>query len=362
MKQQIQYKLFLYLLLIPFVAVAHTGLGIIKTSKEKTIKKSFNVSSTATLKVDNSFGNLNIITWDENRIEFDISITVSGNDAEKIDERLNGIDVEFSSSSDLVSAITKIEKHKKNWWNWGDKAKLKMEIDYVIKMPMTNNVDLKNKFGAITLDKLKGASKIRCDHGKITTKELLSSNNDISFNHTRDNYFDYINNAKISATHSGFTVGKVESLNLKAQHTKTTIEAAENIDYKCAHGSLKVDNVNRIEGNSQHLTTRIGNLFQNAKLDTSHGSLKITRIASKAKSVDIDSEFTGITIGYDTALNFNFDLNFNHGSLRDSEGFNFTNKEVERHDKKYKGYYGSKGSGNIIKVSSNHGSLSFKQL
>ncbi len=363
MKLQIQYKLFfLYLLLIPFAASANEEYDIAKkTSKERTIKKSFNVNSNATLEVNNSFGNINIITWNENRIEFDISIKVSGNDDDKVEERLNGIDVEFSSSSDIVSAVTKIEKNKKNWWNWGKKMNLKMEIDYVIKMPMTNNVDLRNKFGAINLDKLKGASKIRCDHGKITTKELLSNNNDISFNHTRDNYFDYIKSAEISATHSGFTIAKAENLKLRAQHTRSTIEVAENIDYRCSHGSLKVDNVNRIDGNSQHLTTRIGTVFKNASLDTSHGSLKISRIASKANNIDIESQFTGVTVGYDAAFNFNFDLELQFGSLRDSEGFNFINKEINRHNKRYKGYYGSKDSGNNVKVSSEHGSISFKQ-
>ena len=361
MKLQIQYKLFLYLLLIPCLAIANTGIDAKKVTKEKTIKKSFDVSSNATLKVNNSFGNLNIITWDENRIEFDITIKVSGNNDEKVEERLEGIDVEFSASSSLVEAMTKIEKNKKNWWNWGNKAKLKMEIDYVIKMPMSNNVDLKNKFGAINLDKLEGSANIRCDHGKITTKELLSSNNEIKFNHTKNSYFDYIKDGKITATHSDFTVAKVENLELKADHTKSIIEYAEGVDFKCSFGSLKIDNVNDLGGKAQHLTARVGNLFKTANLNTSHGSLKISRIASKANAVDIKSQFTGITLGYDSTFNFNFKLDFQHGSLRDSEGFNFVNKEVNRNHKKYSGYHGSKDSGNTISISTQHGSVSFKK-
>lgn len=362
MKLQIDYKLFLYLLLIPFFAFANAESTPLKTSKDKTIQKSFNVNKDATLKVDNSFGNITIITWDENRIEFDINIKVSGNNDEKIEERLDGINIEFSSSSSLVSAITRIEKNKKNWWNWGSKASLKMEIDYVIKIPMTNNVNLRNKFGTIALDKLKGTSKIRCDHGKITTKELLSNTNIIDFNHTRDNYFEYIKNAEISATHSGFTVAKVENLNLDAQHTKSVIEIAEIVDYDCQHGSIKVDKVNNIKGDSQHLTVRIGDLYKSAKIYTTHGSLKIGRIASNANTVYIDSGFTSITVGYDTAFNFNFDLDFQHGSLRDTEEFNFTNKKVEQHDKRYEGYYGSQNSGNSIKISAQHGSVTFKKI
>lgn len=363
MKLQIPYKLLgLYLLFFPFIASATNGLEHeYKTTKERTISKSFNVNKDATLRVDNSFGNINIITWDESRIEFDITIKVSGNNAEKVEERLSSIDVDFSSSSTMVSAITKIEKNKKNWWNWGKKMNLKMEIDYIIKMPMTNNVDLRNKFGAITLDKLKGTSKIRCDHGKITTKELLSKNNVLEFNHTRDNYFEYINHGYINATHSSLTIANAEQLDLKAEHTRSTIEVAEKVNFRCSFGSLKIDNINAIQGRSEHLTTRIGKLYKNAELLTSHGTLKIEHMAPKVSTVAIESEFTSITLGYDTNLSFNFDFYFEFGSLRDSEGFNFINKEIDKHDKRYKGYYGAKDSSNHIRIKSEHGSVSFKK-
>lgn len=357
---KIQYKLALLLLLMPVIVLANTDVLPIKTTKERSIKKTFNVSPDATLKVRNSFGNLNIITWNENRIEFDITIIISGNNEEKVLDRLNEIDVDFSASSNLVSAITRIEKNEKNWWNWGKKMNLKMEINYVIKMPMTNNVDLSNEFGSINLDKLKGRSKIRCNHGRITTKELMSTSNDIDFNHSKDCFFEYIKDGEISANHSGFTVAKTENLEIKANHSSSKVEYGESVNFDCNFGSIKVDNINNLEGRGNHLTFRIGNVYKNLFLRGSHGSIKIDRIAPKAKRIDIDTRFTSMTIGIDNAFNFNFDLDFQHGSLRDSDGFNFTSKEVDHSDKKYKGYYGSKDSGNLIKISSQHGSVSFK--
>ncbi|WP_339625692.1 hypothetical protein [uncultured Winogradskyella sp.] len=358
---KIQYKLALLLLLIPFITLANTDVIEPKTSKERNIKKSYNVAPDATLKVTNSFGNLNIITWDKNQIEFDITIRITGNDAEKVQDRLNRISIDFSASNDLVSAVTTIERNKSNWWNWGKKINLKMEIDYIIKMPMTNNVNLKNEFGTILLDKLKGSSKISCNHGKITTKELMSNSNEISFNHTKDSYFEYINKGEISANHSGFTISKTENIAIKANHTSSIVEFAENVAYDCNFGSLKVDNLNNIEGKGNHLTFRIGNVFKRLKIKGSHGSLKIDKIAAKANSIDIDTKFTSMTIGYDAAFNFNFDLDFAHGSLRNSDGFNFINKETTHTSKKYDGYHGTKDSGNIVKISSQHGSANFKR-
>ncbi|WP_369992805.1 hypothetical protein [Winogradskyella sp.] len=362
MNQQIQFRIALMLLLMPFIALANTGIEATKTSKERKIKKSFNVSSTATLKVSNSYGNLDVVTWNENKIDFDITIKVSGNDADKVQERLDGIDVEFSSSNDMVSAITNIEKKQKSWWNWGKKMNLKLEINYVVKMPISGSVELNNDYGAINLDKLEGRAKIICDYGKITTKELMADNNELRFDYTNNSYFEYIKSGKINADYSGYTVAKAENLEISSDYSKSVVEVAENVKYNCDYGSLKVDNVNNVEGNGDYLGLRLGNVFKNVSIRADYGSIKIDRMASKAKNLSITSEFTGITIGFDAGYNFDFDIDLDYCSLRDSDGFNFTSKEINHSEKKYKGHHGSKGSGNMVKINSEYGSVSFKKL
>ncbi|WP_296316828.1 hypothetical protein [Winogradskyella sp. UBA3174] len=362
MNLKIQFRLAILLLLMPLIALANTDVETIKSTKERTIKKSFNVASNATLKVKNSFGNLDIVTWNENRIEFDITIKVTGNNAEKVQDRLNRINIEFSGTRDLVSAITMIGKNEKNWWNWGKKINLKLEINYVIKMPITNNIDLSNDYGAINLDKLEGVAKISCDYGKITTKELMGDNNDIRFDYSNNCYFEYIKSGAIRADYSGFTVSKTNKLTLKADYTKSIIEASEIVNYTCDYGSLKIDNINNLQGQGDYLSLRLGNVFKNVDLKTNFGSIKIERIASKAKNITIKSDFTGITIGHDADYNFDFDIDLEFASLRESDGFNFTNKEVDMTEKKYNGYYGSQNSGNLVKIKSEYGSVTFKKL
>ncbi|MDP5082172.1 MAG: hypothetical protein NWP87_05895 [Winogradskyella sp.] len=362
MIQKIQFRLTLLLLLMPILLMANNSVELVKTTKERKIKKTFDVSSNATMKVKNSFGNLDIITWDQNKIEFDITIKVTGNNEEKVQDRLERIDVEFSSTSDLVSAITKIGKNEKNWWNWGEKMNLQLEINYVIKMPITNNVDLSNDYGSINLDKLEGVAKIVCDYGKITTKELMAENNDIRFDYSSSCYFEYINSGSIRADYSGFTVSKTKELKLYADYTKSIIETSESVNYTCDYGSLKIDNINNLTGKGDYLSLRLGNVFKNIDINSNYGSIKIDRMASKAKNININSDFTGITIGHDPGYNFDFDINLDYASLRESDGFNFTSKEVNVTDKKYKGYYGSQNSGNLVKINSEYGSITFKNI
>lgn len=360
MKLKIHFKLLAAFLLLPTLIFANTTPNF-KVSKERVIQKSYQVNENATLKVSNRFGNIDIITWDKNTIEFDILIRVSGNDDDKVEDRLERIDVDFSASNSIVSAITKIDKNKSNWWNWGKKMNLKIEINYVIKIPITNSINIDNDFGRVNVDTLKGTAKISCDHGNITTKELMADGNELNFDHTKDSYFEYIKSGKINADFSSYTVAKAKNLIINADHTSSHIEVAENVEYNCDFKSLVIDNVNNVTGNADHLTLRIGNIYKNASIKSDFGSIKIGKVASNAQNIEIDTEHAGINIGYDSDYNFKFNINLEHASLRNSDGFSFTKKRIESTDKYYSGTYGDSSTQNLVKINSEFGSVTFKK-
>jgi len=363
MKTQILYKLIFAFILIPAVSFANIYGGLNgKHTKEKTIKKEFSVDANATLKVDNSYGNINITTYEGSTITFEVKIKTNGDDLEKVQKKLDDINVDFSASSSMVSAKTLFNKDKSNsWWNWGKNNNVNMEINYIIKMPITNNVDLNNDYGSIDLDKLGGRAEINCDYGKITTKELMADNNEITFDYTNNSYFEYIKGGSINADYSGYTVGKTKSLDINADYTKSEIEIAENVSYNCDYGSLKINNANNVEGNGDYLTVRLGTIYKNVSIKADYGSIKIDKMAANAGNIEIDSEYNGITIGYDTAYNFNFDIDLEYASLRDADDFEFTKKRIESSDKYYQGYYGNSNSGNMVKIKSDFGSVTFKR-
>ncbi len=358
MKTQQLYKLVL-LLLIPAITLAGDEWKG-KYTKNKMINKVFTVNSDATLKINNSYGNLDIATWDENRIEIQVSITTNGNDEEKVLKKLDEITVKFSSSSEWVSAETIFNKNKSNsWWNWAKNNNVNMEINYLVKMPVTNAVILDNDYGNINLDKLKGVAKINCDYGKITTKELMADNNSISFDYTNNSYFEYIKSGKIHADYSGYTVSKTENLDIAADYTQSKIEVAENIRYNCDYGGITIEKVNNVNGNGDYLTTRIGDVYKNVTIEADYGSIKIDNMTANAGDLKINSDYVGIKVGIDPAYNFDFEIDLEYGSLKDTEGFQYKKQNIESGDKYYFGYYGKQNSGNLIRISSDYGSVTF---
>ena len=359
MKTALLYKTVITLLLVPALIFASNGKWSGKYTKEKKLHKEYEVSSSATVYIDNSYGDIDIVTWNENRVVIDIIITTNGNNEDSVIKKLDGIDVLFDNSTNKVSAKTKFNNNK-SWWNWGNNN-VNMKINYVIKMPMSNNVDLSNDYGTINLDKLEGRATIDCDYGKITTKELMADNNDISFDYTKNSFFEYIKSGKIDADYSSYTVGKTNALSIDADYTKSEVEIAENVTYNCDYGSLTVGKANNVEGDGNYLTVRLGDIYKNVSINADYGSLKIDNMTANGGDIDITSDYMKITIGYSEGYSFNFDIDLSYGSLRDTDGFEFIKRNEKSSSKYYLGYYGNSNSENKIKIESDYGSVTFQK-
>ena len=134
MKTRLLYKTALVLFLIPSLMLgSNSDNWKGKHTKEKTIKKEFNVNKDALLKVSNSYGNIDVVTYNGSTITIEVTIKTNSNDEEKAQRKLDNIDIEFSGTSSMVEARTKFDKNKSSWWNWGKNNNVNMEVNYLIK-------------------------------------------------------------------------------------------------------------------------------------------------------------------------------------------------------------------------------------
>lgn len=334
-----------------------------KYTKEKKIQKTFAVNSSAELNIDNKYGDVSIMTYDGNEITFDIIIKTNGNEEEKVIEKLNQIDIEFSGTKDQVSAKTIFNtRNTYSWMSWfKPSCKVKMQIDYVVNIPITNHIDISNNYGGIYIDKLKGNAVISCDYGSITSRELLSNNNDIKFDYSTGN-FEYINEAKINADYSNVIVSKAHFIDLKADYTKTKINYIENFDFNCDFGSINIDHVNTINGNSSYVAIRSKYIYRSGKFESDFGSLKIDEMGKELENLAIASDYTGISLGVNSDNTFNFDIDLSYASLKGKELLTIKEENSKSTNKKYIGCFNTCNSKNSISIKSDFGGVAFKPI
>lgn len=348
---------FLLLTLIPVTLFATNFDG--KFTKNKVVKKEFTVNSNATLSVSNKYGNIDIVTWNENQIAIEVSITTNGNDEEKVQKRLDQIQIEFEGNANNVSAKTLIEKSTSNWSFWGKNNNVSMEINYRIKMPVTNNLNVSNDYGAINLDVLEGAASIDCDYGKIVIGELRNVNNKINIDYTNNSTIDFIKNASINSDYSNLHVEKAQIIDLNGDYSQLSFGSIEKLNYDMDYGNLKIDNALYIEGNSDYLTIKINKLNGVANIIADYGSLKISELTDRLEKLSIKSSYLSAKIGVNPNAAFAVKASLNYGGFKYDDGFTFT-REIEKSTSKYyEGYFKSTNSSALVSLDFNYGSVSF---
>jgi len=350
----------LLLVLAPVVTLANNDKLGGKYTKEKTIKKEFNVNADALLKVNNDYGNLNITSWNENRIVIEVHIKTNGDNQEKVQKKLDEISVDFDASSSMVSARTTYGEKQRSWgWNWGKNNNVNMQINYTIKLPIKNSVNLDNDYGNIVLDRVDGHAKINCDYGRLEIGELRGRNNQLNFDYTTKSTIGYINSGKIEADYSGFTIEKAGNLIINTDYTNATIDNMENLEYGGDYGNLSVGEANNIQGNGDYVTIRLGTIHGNVDLVSDYGSIRIAELAEDAGNVSIRTDYTGIKIGYNANYHFDFDITTSYSGVSGKDDFEINVSTEKSNNKHYEGYYGSTNSGNRVTLNSDYGGISF---
>ncbi|MGB7784471.1 MAG: hypothetical protein WBL27_00070 [Salinimicrobium sp.] len=357
------YKLLFALLLVPAISFANNGYKG-KYTEQKKIKKEFKVGPQDLLKIDNSYGNIDITTWNENRVVIEVLIETNGNDEDKVKDRLKEIDVDFRQTGGMVSAETLLEKNH-NGGSWlsslfGSSSNVNIKINYRVKAPATNSVDLSNDYGSINLDKLDGNAKISCDYGRLLIGELNGDNNYLSFDYTDNSNIGYMKRGKISADYSEFTIDEAGTLELSADYTESNIQKVENIKFSCDYGSLKIDKLKNMRGTGDYLGVKLGNVYGSLDLRMDYGSLSVEKVMAGLKQMDVNTDYTSIKIGYDKEAPFRFEVSTEYGGIKGlGKGFTVNKRIDSGSDNYYEGYYLSGNSGGTIKVESSYGSVTF---
>ena len=334
------------LLTLPMTLWAYDGKLKGKYTKEKTVKKEFKVNSDALLSVDNSYGNLNITSWNEDSIVIEVKIKTSGNNAEKVQEKLDDIRIDFENNNSRVSARTIFNDNDSGWgWNWGRNNNVDMQINYTIKLPIKSKVDLNNDYGSIILDRIDGHAKISCDYGRLDVGQLNGRENQLNFDYTSKSTIGYIKSGKISADYSGFNIEKAGDLIISADYTNSEVGQMGNLQYACDYGKIEVREVRNVQGNGDYINVDLGTVHGNLDVSADYGSLKIDRIAADAGNVQLNTDYTGVKIGYDPNYHFDFEIKTSYSGVSGKDNFQINISEEKNTSTYYKGYYGGGGGG-----------------
>ncbi len=340
------------ILVAPIYLRAATSTGPQET---REVTRNIKIKESTEVLISNKFGQVNISTWDKNEFDIVIEIEVDHRSERKRSELMEAISIEIDDdpSNGDISFITNIGRNM----DGGE-----FHIDYTIKMPAKNPLEIKLKFGELVLSDYDGPLEIDQSFGKMQVGDLAHENVEIKQSYGGGQIGD-VNNAELNISFASgfFAVGNANELEITAKYSKLEIESASDVEIDCGFGGLEIGEVSRIEGEISYSGVEIGEVTDAAELELAFSSgFEIKKIRKGFKLIDIEAKYTNVDLYFEEDAGYEIDLEVGYGGFSyDEDDFNFASIKEESNSKEYTGRTVAAGNGRVI-LSSRFGGLKIK--
>ncbi|WCT12634.1 hypothetical protein [Mucilaginibacter jinjuensis] len=309
--------------------------------KTKPYTKSYTISATDKIAIDNQFGKVNVNTWAKNEVKVDVEIKADGDNDTEAQKILDRVTIKDGKEGEGVSFKTDIEKtgEENNWGSWDDDGKShvrRVVVNYTVYMPAKNALSISNRFGEVTVPDLSGKLSLDVKFGNLTAKDLSNPMNEI--------------NVKFGDA----TIANLNSDEFNISYGTAKIGTADKLKAKVSFAGLDVDKLTS-SGDITLKYTRGGTGFKVGELD------------KNLKSLNIDASFSKVVLN--PKDNFDFDISTKMGGFNyDDSAVSVTNttptdgeRKYYNPNKTYKGHAGKGGSAKTVTIKSNFTSIKFDQ-
>ncbi|MCW3091897.1 MAG: hypothetical protein JWP81_2966 [Ferruginibacter sp.] len=271
--------------------------------KNKTVNKSYNVSSSDKLNIRNSFGNVEVHTWAKNEIKVDVAVEVSANTDALAQKILDGISVADSKSGSEISFKTSIKGVNNSK---GERSTMK--VNYQVLMPANNPLHITNEFGSTVIPDFKGETELTSKFGSLTTGDLSN----------------------------------VKSIDVE-------------------FGSAKIESITDGPVSIKYSSAELGKLVGNVKLNLEFSTVTRINIDNSLKGLDVHASYSTVNVKPTGDISAAYTISTSFGDFKNRTNINFDgdeDKNDQRGPKFDHKYNGKSGSGAVpVKINTSFGKI-----
>jgi hypothetical protein len=326
------------LLTVLILLVALPGLVVAQSKKEKRIAKTYDVSRSTEVLFENTFGLLQIETWDRNQVEVEIVVSVEMRNEKDAQKALDKIDIKIedgSLSSRLAFTTQVASMNNSN----GER----FSIDYRIKMPGNLKLTANNKFGETVIGDYSGDLTLRNEYGHLRADRLTGDSEvEVKFGKGE---VDYMKGGELNVSYSDFRADRLDNTESSFSFSDVRIDQVGSINLKIKYGELVIDQIKSLKGSADFTSIRIDELSDELVLTGSYISdLSVDRVMSGFSLIDVKNSFGETTLGFSNGTGADIEADFSFGELKYDKalGIKFSRLEEEGHNSKsYRGSFGN---------------------
>ncbi|MFN0214216.1 MAG: hypothetical protein ACKVT2_08165 [Saprospiraceae bacterium] len=343
----------------------------------KTIAREFGTAADGTTALYNKYGNVNVKTWQNNTVKIDVTIVVNAKNQREADESFKNINVNFISTWGYVKAETMLAEGLNNggrWWpqpSCGDDFK----INYEVWIPVSNQLDLKNKYGNAWVANLKGKLIAEIKYGELRAETI---SNDVDFNIGYGKaWFARVNNLSGQASYSELNLVEANDIQLDTKFSKTKIDKANNLRITSKNDDFNFGNIEEIRLQTKYANLKSSNVKlayitaqysdmdfttvrEGVDADMCYGTLGINALSRNFSKVNVVGKYTGVTVAVERGAAYRFDAEVDYADAHVPKAATVKNRSDSGQRETVQGYLGSESAKGLVKARLVYGNFVIK--
>jgi hypothetical protein len=337
----------------------------------KEYQKEFSIRQGGDVTLSNRYGKLDIKTWNQDRVEVNVVVTIETRNENTADRFFERIDVEFSEGANSCSAETKIES-RNDWRFWENRGDNKYRIDYEVSIPATVNLNVANRYGDTYVPSIQGDLDLEIRYGGLNVQDI-GGDVDIELRYGKGTCS--INEARSLSGEVRYSKLKVErtgDVNLAAAYADVMINEGGSVEMSTSYSDLQLGSIRSLDYDGRYDDFRIGRadvvrvetrysdivideLMSEGDFETRYGDVKVMEVGGQFSGISADGDYTDYLFDMDGS-NFRIDVSSKYTNIRYPSGLTVEDAVEKSSDHDLRGYVGSKTSG-LIRANLSYGSL-----
>lgn len=316
-----------------------------KYEMEKTVEKTFDVEALPNLVMDGIYSDFNITTWDQPQIDFKVKITVKSDKESAVRSLINIIDVELSENCNTVTAKTVFNNKTNRSFN------ASVSIKYNVKVPKDVLMNLKTRYGDITLDEVREKLKVELKYGDFKADNILIediTNNTIEVKYGNIN-IDNVKQLGMWLEYGDAKINTCDYIDGTLKYSKIFVTDMNHCMLEIKYSDARIDKANKVLFvNTAYSDIKVRNVTDRLSINMKYSDLSAT-VTSLTPNVEIQGAYSDVALFLNEDSSFDYKLASSYGDIK-FKGF-FDTKSIEG-----RGHYGD-GERGLLDINVKYGDV-----
>lgn len=268
-----------------------------RTELHRRLIKSYAVTPSDVLSIDNHFGDVTVSHWDRSEMRVEVVITSSSENAERARRALEAVTINEDHKDNAHGFKTHIAEAFSGGWKKGDRTNF-LRVDYRIAMPRANGLTIRNKFGNVNIPDFSAPLAVESQFGNIYGAAMTNPA------------------TTINASFGNVSIRDVQNGKVKMEFGDLDISSGNVLTIVQNYGKLRIGETNRVDVNMSYADAIIGAIRQSGKLNMNYTKqFRLEQLPASADQLEVNAKFSSVALPVQTQTHCDFDITVTNGGF-----------------------------------------------